>query len=607
MRTFVNTRSFRRQSPRGLIAGLTLAVAGILSVACDSSTEPGALASIVVTPNVTLGINATQQFVAVGTDIDGDIVTISPTWTVEAGGGAINADGLFTAGTVPGAFAATVKATSGTISGTASVTVIVGSLATITVTATPVTLAINGTQQFAAVGKDAGGNVVALTSIWSVVAGGGTVSNAGLFTAGTTAGTFANTVRASSGTISGSASVTVLAGSLAAITVSPTPDTMTINDTQQFAAVGRDAGGNVVSITPTWSVVAGGGTVSNTGLFTAGTAPGTYTNTVQATSGAVSGTATVTVTVGAVATISVTPKPVVLRTNATQQFTAVGRDAGNNVVVFTPVWSVVAGGGSIDNTGLFTAGAVAGTFTNTVQATSGAIAGTATVNVSAGTGPAPVDLGTAGDYVILAKSAISTVPTSAITGDLGLSPAAASFITGFSLTLPAGGAFSSSSQVTGNIYASDYAVPTPSNLTTAIGDMETAYTDAAGRPTPDFTELATGEIGGLTLPPGLYKWSNTVTISTDVTLNGSATDVWIFQIAGGITQASATNVTLTGGALAKNVFWQVFGVVEIGTTAHMEGVVLSQTSITLNTGASANGRLLAQTAVTLAGNAVVEK
>ena len=224
-----------------------------------------------------------------------------------------------------------------------------------------------------------------------------------------------------------------------------------------------------------------------------------------------------------------------------------------------------------------------------------------------GRGPAPVNLGTAANYGILAKSAISNVPTSAITGNIGLSPAAASFITGFSLVLPSGGAFSTAAQVTGNVYASDYAVPTPSNLTTAVADMMTAYTDAAGRPTPDHTELASGNIGGLTLPAGLYKWSNTVTIPTSVTLNGTATDVWIFQIAGGITQASATSVTLTGGALPQNVYWQVFGVVNIGTTAHMEGQVLSQTSITMQTGASMKGRLLAQTAVTLAGNTVVKQ
>ncbi|MFH0981126.1 MAG: ice-binding family protein, partial [Planctomycetota bacterium] len=397
-------------------------------------------------------------------------------------------------------------------------------------------------------------------------------------------------------------------GALATIAVTPNPATLAINGTQQFTAVGKDAGGNVVAITPTWSVVASGGAIKTTGMFTAGTVPGTFTNTVKATSGSISGTATVTVTTGSLATIAVTPNPAILPANAPQQFTAVGNDAGGNVVAIAPTWSVVAGGGAISNTGLFTAGAVAGTFTNTVKATSGSISGTATVTVNVSTGgPAPVVLGAAANYVILAKSAISNVPTSAITGNLGLSPAAASFITGFALNLPAGGAFSTSAQVTGNVYASDYAVPTPADLTTAIGDMQTAYVDAAGRPTPDYTELASGSIGGLTLPAGLYKWSNTVTISSDVTLNGNATDVWIFQIAGGITQASATNVILTGGALAKNIFWQSFGVVSIGTTAHMEGQVLAQTSITLATGASANGRLLAQTAVTLAGNTVVQQ
>ncbi len=481
----------------------------------------------------------------------------------------------------------------------------VRTITSITVTPATVALAINGTQQYVAVGRDANDRVVAFTPTWTVAATGGTVSSTGLFTAGTLAGTFSNTVSASNGTVTGTATVTVNAGALANIVVSPSSGTMIISGAQQFTAVGRDAYNNVVVITPVWSVVASGGTISVGGLFTAGATAGTFTNTVRAASGAISGTASVTIGVGALASVTITPRPVVLPMAGAQQFTAVGRDAGNNVVAITPVWSVIAGGGTISANGLFTAGGAAGTFINTVRATSGAVSGNATVNVTSGVGRLPVNLGTAGNYVILAKSAISNVPTSAITGDLGISPAAATFITGFALTLPAASPFATSAQVTGNIYAPGYAAPTATNLTTAIGDMETAYTDAAGRVTPDFTELASGDIGGLTLPAGLYKWSNTVTIPSNVTLNGGATDVWIFQIAGGITQASATSVTLTGGALAKNVFWQVFGVVSIGTGAHMEGIVLSQTSITLATGASANGRLLAQTAVSLAGNIVV--
>jgi len=222
-----------------------------------------------------------------------------------------------------------------------------------------------------------------------------------------------------------------------------------------------------------------------------------------------------------------------------------------------------------------------------------------------GHGPAPVVLGAASTYVILAQSAVSNVPTSVITGNVGVSPAAGSFLTGFALTL--GGASATSAQVTGNLYAADYAAPTPGNLTTSVGAMQAAYVDAAGRPTPDHTELAAGNLGGLTLPAGLYKWSNTVTIPTNVTLTGGANDTWIFQIAGGLTQSAATSVILSGGAQAQNVVWQVAGIVQIGTTAHLEGEVLSLTAITLNTGASVNGRLLAQTAVTLAGNTVVQK
>ncbi len=216
----------------------------------------------------------------------------------------------------------------------------------------------------------------------------------------------------------------------------------------------------------------------------------------------------------------------------------------------------------------------------------------------------PVDLGTAGNFVILAKSGISTIPTSAITGNIGVSPIDSTALTGFSLILDGTGQFATSLQITGKAYASDYAVPTPVNLTTAVGDMQTAYTDAAGRTTPDFTELGAGEIGGLTLVPGLYKWGTDVLISSDVTLNGGPNDVWVFQIAGKITQANGTKVFLSGGALAKNVFWQSFGDVSLGTTAHFEGIILSQSAISLATGASINGRLLAQTAVTLDSSTV---
>ena len=190
---------------------------------------------------------------------------------------------------------------------------------------------------------------------------------------------------------------------------------------------------------------------------------------------------------------------------------------------------------------------------------------------TAAKGPAPVLLGTAGNYAILAKTGISSVPASAVTGDIGVSPAAATYLTGFSLIADATNVFAASTQLVGNAYASNYAVPTPSNLTTAVSNMESAYTDAAGRPTPDFLELGTGNIGGMTLAPGLYKWTSTVTMPTDVTVSGGANDVWIFQMTGDLSMSAAKRITLHGGAQAKNIFWQVAGRTTIGHRRALRG------------------------------------
>jgi hypothetical protein len=209
-----------------------------------------------------------------------------------------------------------------------------------------------------------------------------------------------------------------------------------------------------------------------------------------------------------------------------------------------------------------------------------------------------VALGLAGNYAILAKTAVSTVPPSRITGNVGVSPAAKSFLTGFGLTM-AGTFYATSPQVVGKLYGADMTAPTNANLTVAVLNMQAAYTDAAGRAIPNFIDLGAGEIGGKTLKPGIYKWATSVGIATDVTLSGGPNDVWIFQIAGNLTQASGKSIRLKGGAQAKNIFWQVAGLVEVGTTAHFEGNILCQTEITLKTNSSITGRLLAQSMVAL--------
>jgi hypothetical protein len=184
---------------------------------------------------------------------------------------------------------------------------------------------------------------------------------------------------------------------------------------------------------------------------------------------------------------------------------------------------------------------------------------------------------------------------------MGVSPAAATYITGFGLIMDVSNTFATSSLVTGGkVYASDYYPPTPANLTTAISDLETAFTDAAGRTNPTATELGAGNITSLTLVPGLYKWSSGVLInSPGVTLTGGANDVWIFQIAQDLDITSGAFVTLSGGAQAKNIFWQVSGQVNLGTGADFKGNVLCQTLMSMQTGSVFKGRALVQAAVTL--------
>jgi hypothetical protein len=217
-----------------------------------------------------------------------------------------------------------------------------------------------------------------------------------------------------------------------------------------------------------------------------------------------------------------------------------------------------------------------------------------------------VPLGSAGNFVILAQSGISTVPTSAITGHIGLSPIDHTAFVGFSQTpSDASAAFATATQVTGNMYASNYAVPTPTTLTTAITDTGIAFGNADAK-VATITNIGAGNLTGLNLLPGVYSWGTGVSVdaASTVTLTGSATDVWVFQISGGITMNPGATVTLAGGALAQNVFWRTAGVAALNTTSRLEGIVLSGSGITLASGARVNGRLYATTNVTLIASTV---
>lgn len=206
----------------------------------------------------------------------------------------------------------------------------------------------------------------------------------------------------------------------------------------------------------------------------------------------------------------------------------------------------------------------------------------------------PISLGASGGFVVLAASLISSIPTSAIEGNVGLSPAAGSEITGLT-----------SDEVDGFIYTVDETGPAGSImdaelLTAAQGDLTTAYNDAAARtpvPEGDFLNPGSGDIGGMTLVSGLYKFTNSASITEeDLTLTGGDTEVWIFQIASDLNVGSGISVILSGGARAANIFWQVSTSATLGTTSNFKGTILADQSISLATNATVEGRLLARIA-----------
>jgi hypothetical protein len=281
-------------------------------------------------------------------------------------------------------------------------------------------------------------------------------------------------------------------------------------------------------------------------------------------------------------------------------------NTANTVATFTPTAAALIPNTSYTATVTTAAKNAGGT------AMPNTVAWSFTTKAVAFTAQAPVDLGLAGNYAIFANTGIAnaTAPA-AITGDMGVGPGVTSTaVTGpWALNLPAGSAFSTSAQVTGKVYAFDYAAPTPTNVTTASNDMGTAYTDATGRLLPDFVNVGTGNLGGQTLTPGLHRFGSNVTLpfGTNVTLSGGPDDVWIIQVTGFLTTAANTSVFLSGGAQAKNIFWQVAGTsVTLGANAHFEGVVLTKFAVNFGNAASANSRLLAQTAVNLDKSTVVQ-
>lgn len=592
MQSVIKQHTLHRLTPlKRFTRVLAILACAVAVSSCDvhGVSEPGSLTTLTVSPHPQiLVINGTQQFTATGEDFAGVNVPVNPVWTVVAGGGMISSSGMFTAGTTPGTYTSTVQATSGGLSSVATVIVNAGALASIVVSPTPDTTAALGSSQFTAVGLDVAGNTVTIVPVWTVENGGGNINaNTGVFTAGSLPGTFNNTIRATSGTISGSATATVTAGPLASIVITPQPDTTNRLATQQFTAVGLDVSGNVVPITPVWSIANGGGAINaGTGMFTAGGLAGTFNNTIRATSGSISGSATSTVLAGALASITVTPNPVSLGVGTTRQFIATGRDSAGNTMTINPTWSVINGGGAIASNGTFMAGGSTGSFPNTVQATSGTVSGTASVTVTAASNPPFLDLGAAAPNGIMAGTAVTCVTGGIIHADVSISPG--NTLTGFGPCV-----------INGVQHLAD------APAAQAQSDLTTAYNTLAGMPCAPANAIV-ADLGGTTKPAGVYCTASGIGVTGVLTLDGGGDPNAVFVFQAGSDLTTAGDIVLINGAEARNVYWQVGTSATIGTASQWQGNILALTSITLVDNASLNGRALARNgAVTLGTNNVI--
>jgi hypothetical protein len=332
--------------------------------------------------------------------------------------------------------------------------------------------------------------------------------------------------------------------------------------------------------------VAGGGAINSAGLFTTGTTTGTFPNTVRAASGTIAGSATINVSAGLLASITVTPDPVSLAVNGMQQFTAVGKDANGTIVPILPVWSVVANGGAIISTGVFTAGSVAGTFLNTVKATSGLFSGLATVTVTSTLPPPPlVSLGAAATHGILGGSAITCVNLGLIVADVSVWPGSA--ISGFPPCV-----------ITGARHNADpYAQAAQASLTTAYNQLNNLPCGAT----------LTADLGGRTLQPGVYCSLSSQGLTGEMFLDGlgDPNASFVIKAASTLTTAGA-KVTLLNGAQAKNIYWLIGSSATLGVSSAMKGNIIAFTSITLVDNSTLFGRALARNgAVTLGTNNVI--
>ncbi|UOM51952.1 ice-binding family protein [Sphaerochaeta associata] len=610
---------------------VTVNAAVVPPIDVTTITVTGAGDAITVANGLTLQMSAAV--------LPADATDKSVVWSVVAGTGTatIGETGLLT-GTAVGIV--TVKATANDGSGIVgelaiTVTTFAIDVTTITVTGAgdAITVANGLTLQMSAAVLPA--DATDKSVVWSVVAGTGTatISETGLLT-GTAVGIVTVKATANDGSgIVGELAITVTDPiapviDVTTITVAGAGDAITVanGSTLQMSAAVLPSDATDKSVA--WTVAAGTGTatISETGLLTA-TGMGTVTVQATANDGSdIVGTLGITITEKVISAKAITgltapvtgESPVIAITN-TEEYTS------SSVTWAKADTTVLAPEGTFEEDTVYIATItlvpVAGyTLTGVTENFFTVDEATATNDIDLGvvtavfpaTVAAPivpltrVDMGTADDFVILAKTGITTTGVTAITGDLGISPAERTSVTGFDEILSLDGTYATSALVLdgGKIYASDFTTPTPENLSAAILDMRTAYDAIVALPNPRPELIASGA----TLYPGLYKSIPAVDLSVNLTLDaeGNEDAIWVFQITGALNVAAEVEIVLANGAKAENIFWQVTGAVSLLANSKMKGIVLGEGVIALTAGASITGKLLGQTNVTLIANTVTD-
>ncbi|WP_426197521.1 Ig-like domain-containing protein [Massilia sp. DWR3-1-1] len=578
-------------------AGVTTvsAASSGLSASASLTVRPATVASLALTPAATtFQVGATGQLVATATYTDGSVVDVtrasvytSATPTAVS----VSASGLIT-GVAPGS--STLGASFGGQSASAQATTTPATITGIIVSPASATVNIGGAQQFTALATYLDGTSASITATaaWtSSSIATATVLNTGIAT-GLTAG--ASTITASAGGKFGSAILTVRAPApvvtLSSLTLTPAATTFQVGATRQLVVTARYSDATVVDVT-TQSTFASA-TPAAVGISAGGLINGVAagTSVLSASFGGQSATAQATTTAVTITAIAVSPASASVPVGGSQQFIAIATYSDNTSAVITSsaAWSSSStAAATVLNTGVAT-GLAAGS--SIITASAGGQSGSGVLTVTALTAPAPtpvaaVNLRSAANFAVLAGTALTSNSggTTLIAGNVG-----------------------SPSQTTAPPVTAGFTnYQSGAILDTALSDLQLAITDAKGR-TCDVSFAANIDLGGLVLPPGVYCYAGTISVTGTLTLNGAG--VYIFRTAQTLNTTANSAVLLIGGATADNISWVPVGATTLGANSAFKGSVLGQSAaITVGDNTTLlNGRVLSGAAVTLSNNQIAK-